>query len=99
MKNKLTRILLFIMLPAVLILIAGCSGTQQTPDPGIEDGTYVASFTTDNSMFHVNETNQDRGILTVQDGKMTIRLAAEKTGLAVYGPRFGRMPFAPHLRF
>ncbi|MBQ2624170.1 MAG: glycoside hydrolase family 2 [Kiritimatiellae bacterium] len=34
-----------------------------------------------------------------KDGKMTIRLAAEKTGLAVYGPRFGRMPFAPHLRF
>jgi phage portal protein BeeE len=30
-------------------------------------------------------------------GKMTIRLAAEKTGLAVYGPRFGRMPFGPHL--
>ena len=32
-----------------------------------------------------------------KDGKMTIRLAAEKTGLAVYGPRFGRMPFGPHL--
>lgn len=77
MKNKLTRILLFIMLPAVLILIAGCSGTQQTPDPGIEDGTYVASFTTDNSMFHVNETNQDRGILTVQDGKMTIHVSLQ----------------------
>ena len=30
-------------------------------------------------------------------GKMTIRLAAEKTGLAVYGPRFGRMPFGPHI--
>ena len=34
---------------------------------------------------------------TSKGGKMTIRLAAEKTGLAVYGPRFGRMPFGPHL--
>ena len=32
-----------------------------------------------------------------KDGKLVVRLAAEKTGLAVYGPRFGRMPFAPHL--
>ena len=30
-------------------------------------------------------------------GKLVVRLAAEETGLAVYGPRFGRMPFAPHI--
>ena len=32
-----------------------------------------------------------------KDGKLVVRLAAENTGLAVYGARFGRMPFAPHL--
>ena len=29
--------------------------------------------------------------------RIHFRLAAEKTGLAVYGPRFGRMPFGPHI--
>ena len=33
----------------------------------------------------------------VKDGKVTIRLASDR-GLAVYGPRFGREPFGPHVR-
>ena len=33
----------------------------------------------------------------VKNGKVVIRLEAEKTGLAVYGPDFGRYPFGPHL--
>ena len=57
--------------------MAGCSGTDKTDDPGIADGTYVASFTTDNPMFHVNEANQDKGILTVRDGKMTIHVSLQ----------------------
>ena len=57
--------------------MAGCGGSKQTADPGIADGTYVATFTTDNSMFHVNEANQDRGILTVKDGKMTIHVSLQ----------------------
>ena len=46
----------------------------------LEDGTYTAAFTTDSSMFHVNEANDGKGILTVQDGQMTIHvsLAAKK---------------------
>ena len=57
--------------------MAGCSGTEKTADTGIADGTYVATFTTDNSMFHVNEANQDKGILTVRDGKMTIHVSLQ----------------------
>ena len=38
----------------------------------LEDGTYTAEFDTDNGMFHVNEANDGKGVLTVKDGKMTI---------------------------
>ena len=60
-----------------MLVMAGCGGAEQAADPGIADGTYVASFTTDNAMFHVNEANQDRGILTVKDGKMTIHVSLQ----------------------
>lgn len=40
----------------------------------LEDGTYVADFETDSSMFHVNDTKSGKGILTVQNGKMTIHI-------------------------
>ena len=43
----------------------------------LEDGTYVADFTTDNSMFHVNEANHDKGILTVENGEMTIHVSLQ----------------------
>lgn len=42
---------------------------------GLADGTYVATFTTDHAMFHVNEANNDKGILTVKDGDMTIHVS------------------------
>lgn len=41
----------------------------------LADGTYQAKFTTDSSMFHVNEANNDLGELTVKDGKMTIHIS------------------------
>lgn len=41
----------------------------------LEDGTYVATFDTDSSMFHVNEANEGKGILTVKDGEMTIHIS------------------------
>lgn len=78
MKNlKFSRLLICALLAAVMLIMAGCGGAEQTADPGIADGTYVATFTTDNSMFHVNEANQDRGILTVKDGKMTIHVSLQ----------------------
>lgn len=41
---------------------------------GLEDGAYVAEFTTDSGMFHVNEAYGDKGTLTVKDGEMTIHV-------------------------
>ena len=75
--TKLNKILVLIMLAAALLIMAGCGSTEQTTDPGIADGTYVATFKTDNSMFHVSEANQDKGLLTVEDGKMTIHVSLQ----------------------
>ena len=41
----------------------------------LEDGVYTAEFGTDSSMFHVNEANDGRGTLTVENGKMTIHVS------------------------
>ena len=41
----------------------------------LEDGVYTAEFETDSSMFHVNEANEGKGTLTVEDGKMTIHIS------------------------
>ena len=45
-----------------------------TSEAALEDGVYSAKFTTDGSMFHVNEVYKDRGTLTVKDGQMTIHI-------------------------
>ncbi|MCR4755179.1 MAG: iron transporter [Lachnospiraceae bacterium] len=48
--------------------------TEEPAKAPIEDGTYLASFDTDGSMFHVNEAWDGKGILTVKDGEMTIHI-------------------------
>ena len=40
----------------------------------LPDGVYAATFTTDSSMFHVNEAYEGVGVLTVRDGRMTIHV-------------------------
>ena len=54
----------------IVDLAANAEGTAK-----LADGTYQAKFTTDSSMFHVNEANNDLGELTVKDGKMTIHIS------------------------
>lgn len=41
----------------------------------LADGIYTADFTTDSSMFRVNETCEGKGILTVENGEMTIHIS------------------------
>ncbi len=49
---------------------------DEEEEPGIlADGIYSAEFNTDSSMFHVNEANEGRGILTVKDGEMTLHVS------------------------
>ena len=40
----------------------------------LPDGMYEADFGTDGSMFHVNETKNGKGILTVNGGEMSIHI-------------------------
>lgn len=47
----------------------------------LADGVYSAKFDTDSSMFHVNEANDGRGMLTVEDGQMTIHVSLASKGI------------------
>lgn len=49
--------------------------TDATEDTVLEDGTYVAEFDSDSGMFHANEANDGKGILTVKDGEMTFHVS------------------------
>ena len=51
------------------------TSTTESTVGTLEDGVYTAKFDTDSSMFHVNEADEGRGILTVKDGKMTIHIS------------------------
>ncbi len=46
----------------------------ETAEAALEDGVYSAKFTTDSSMFHINEAYKDRGTLTVKNGEMTLHI-------------------------
>lgn len=74
---------LAIMVMAVFCF-TGCGGAggsdSQEPEVneyGLANGTYVATFTTDHGMFHVNEANNNKGILTVENGEMTIHVSLQ----------------------
>ena len=47
----------------------------------LADGTYNAKFTTDSSMFHVSEANGDIGVLTVENGEMSIHVSLASKGI------------------
>lgn len=54
-------------------------------DRVLEDGIYEAEFTTDSTMFHVNEACEGKGKLTVENGKMTIHISlVSKTIVNLY---------------
>lgn len=49
--------------------------TQEQTGDVLKDGVYSAKFDTDSGMFHVNESQDGKGVLTVKDGKMTIHVS------------------------
>ena len=53
---------------------ATTADAEETAAP-LEDGVYTAEFDTDSGMFHVNEANDGKGVLTVENGKMTIHVS------------------------
>jgi hypothetical protein len=76
MKVRLV-VLLIVAMMSVALFGCGNSGgdTAAASDTGLTDGVYSADFITDSSMFHVNEANNGKGVLTVKDGKMTIHVS------------------------
>lgn len=56
------------------------TGSETETEGVLEDGTYTAEFDTDSSMFHVNEANEGKGVLTVKDGEMTIHVSLSGKG-------------------
>ncbi|MBQ9828078.1 MAG: hypothetical protein IJM62_05290 [Lachnospiraceae bacterium] len=52
------------------------------------DGTYTATFTTDSSMFHINETLEDKCTVTVKDGKATAHITLVSKSIVNLYPGF-----------
>ncbi len=75
MKNVLKRnfILIALATMALCISITGCSA-KKTSKIDLDNGTYTAEFTTDSSMFHINEAYDNLGTLTVKDGEAIIHI-------------------------
>ena len=51
---------------------SSAASVQAQSAPALADGVYQASFSTDSSMFHANEACDGKGVLTVQNGQMSI---------------------------
>ena len=85
MKKMISGLMAALMLAALLV---GCgqqkpseSASDEPVAPALEDGVYTADFNTDSSMFHANETCDGKGVLTVQDGQMTIHVSLASTSI------------------
>ena len=50
-------------------------GAENAADSELEDGVYGVEFDTDSSMFHANEAYDGRGLLTVENGEMTLHVS------------------------
>lgn len=74
MRKKIRALACLLVAAAVLCAFTGCSSGNGSGKSSLKDGKYLASFTTDSSMFHVNEAYNDHGILTVKNGRMTIHI-------------------------
>lgn len=75
MKKTLTLMLTLMLLAAVAVACGAKTEEQPASKIDLEDGVYTASFKTDSSMFHVNEANKGKGVLTVKDGQATIHIS------------------------
>lgn len=60
---------------------AASSQSESESTAPLPDGVYSARFTTDSSMFHVNELMVDCGVLTVENGQMSIYVTLAGTGI------------------
>ena len=77
--KKVTTIALTVLL--LCALLTGCGekngddAAQLPAEPALADGVYTAEFSTDSSMFHVNEACEGKATLTVENGQMSIHIS------------------------
>lgn len=83
MTRSFIKTIAFITFASLLLFtVCGCAAVAHSPEqpaaeqvrPSLEDGIYSVSFSTDSSMFHVNEADKGMGVLTVKNGKMTLHV-------------------------
>lgn len=60
---------------------SSAASVQAQSAPALTDGVYQASFSTDSSMFHANEACDGKGVLTVQNGQMSIYVTLAGKGI------------------
>ena len=75
MRKRILVFAIAIMMIAMTFMLSGC-GNEKKEAP-LDNGTYVVTFLSDHSMFHVNDANNDKGILTVKDGEMTVHVSLQ----------------------
>jgi len=63
------------------VAAADTGSAAAAPAAALEDGVYVVDVATDSSMFHINESLNGKGRLTVEDGKMTVHMTLASTGI------------------
>jgi uncharacterized glyoxalase superfamily protein PhnB len=86
MKKKTITVFCITLLASALM--TGCAAKESQSETSVEtettsqdssttlaDGIYTADFDTDSSMFHVNESCDGKGTLTVENGEMTIHVS------------------------
>ena len=60
---------------------SAASSAASSQAAALANGEYSATFNTDSSMFHVNESLNGKGLLTVTDEGMTIHVTLAGTGI------------------
>ncbi len=65
------------------------TASESVNEWGLADGTYVADVSISSNMFHINEANHGKGILTVEGGEMTVHisLTSKKIVNVFYGSK------------
>ena len=59
----------------------GSDAASSSEKADVKDGEYQAKFTTDSSMFKVNDEYKDMGTLTVKNGDMTIHISLQSENI------------------